>query len=1016
MLKHRQLTHDRISNMVQRFDQLFWREKIALKPLVSPRVERIPYREAMRLKYGPVRIGQEFGPRFATYWFKLKGQIPVAWRKSPVDLVFNTRSEGTIWLDGRPVQGINPGWSGKSPTTNRFDYRLPEKLVQGGKFELAVEMSCNQLFGYHNPGVFRLEEASLALFDAEAWQLYHDLFVPWKLLDQRTDKTRLTPRDGFLLARLNEICNLIDPADRTTWNRAKPLLEEVYAQKNGTAALDLSAIGHAHIDTAWLWPLAETRRKCIRSFSSALKLMAEYPEYKFSCSQAFQYQWMKDHAPSVYAGIKAAIKRGQWVPVGGTWIEPDCNIPSGESLVRQFFYGKRFFREEFGWDCKEFWNPDVFGYNGQLPQIMKLSGMDYFLTQKLSWNQFNKPHHQNFIWKGIDGTGVLTHFPPADDYNAMTGEGAVHSICKSESNHQDLERTTEGFMLYGWGDGGGGPTRHMLEVLRRSRDFQGLPRTRQRSSLDFFKRLEKSLSDAPVIEGELYLEYHRATYTTQAANKRDNRASELALRRAEILGVLAAQAGQSYPAAEIDRLWKIVLLNQFHDILPGSSITQVYQESARDYAEVLTAAASLESRSLKKITLAKKNLYSVFNPLGWNRSGLVRLNQPHPGAQPAHDGSYLARAEAPSLGSAPLDATATCEAARLQSTRGIFILENGKIRAEFTRDGRLHRLLHKASARETLTSGVPANCFVLFDDRPNNCDAWDVDAFHLETRTELPGAIKVRVLEKGPLRVALEFQYDFGISTLTQQVYLEAGAGHVEFDTGVDWQHRHKFLKVEFPVQINANEATYEMPFGLARRPTTFNNSFEMAKFEVPGHRWADLSEPGFGAALFTDSKYGYACHGNVLRISLLRGPGDPDPQADKGRHHFRYAFYPHEGSLVDGSVVRHAHEFNQPLLVTEGRLSTGSLFTISNPNLVIDTVKQAADSEDVVVRLYECHGARGSAGLKSSLHVQSARLTNLLEETTQKVRWENGGTRLTFKPFEIITLKLTLEKSRAKK
>ncbi|PAW79890.1 MAG: hypothetical protein B9S32_00765 [Verrucomicrobia bacterium Tous-C9LFEB] len=1009
MLKHRTLTHERISKLVASFDSLFWKEKIALSPTVSPRVSRISYAEAMRLKYTPVRAKQEFGPRFSTYWFKIQGVIPRAWRQGTVDLIFNTRSEGTIWLDGKPVQGLNPAGPIDWPLSNRIDFRLPSNVVRHGKFELAVEMSCNQLFGYAGHAEFRFEEASLALFDAEAWQLYHDLFVPWKMLDQRADKSKLNALEGFLLARLNDLCNVLDPEDRATWSKARPLLDAIYARKNGTAAVELSAIGHAHIDTAWLWPLAETRRKCIRSFSSALKYMDEYPEYKFSCSQAFQYQWMKDHAPSVYAGIQTAIKRGQWIPVGGTWIEPDCNTPSGESLVRQFFYGKRFFRGEFGWDCKEFWNPDVFGYNGQLPQIMKLSGIDYFLTQKLSWNQFNKPQHQNFIWKGIDGTGILTHFPPADTYNAMTDGNSVQSLQFSETNHQDLERTSEGLLLYGWGDGGGGPTRHMLEVLRRARDLQGLPRTQQRASLEFFKRLEKSLVDAPVIEGELYLEYHRATYTTQAANKRDNRASELALRRVELLGVLAAQAGLAYPAVEIERLWKIVLLNQFHDILPGSSITEVYQDSARDYAEVLASASKLETQSLQKLTRTKKDCFSAFNALGWSRRGLVRLQSPISGSQITHDNAHIAWVETPSLAASPLHSTTPQDAVQTRSSRDGFILENEKIIATFGRDGCLHRLLHKATNRETLPAGTTGNRFVLFDDRPVCFDAWDVDAFHLETRRELPGAIQARLIEHGPLRAGLEFSYRFDKTRLTQRIFLETGSGHLEFETEVDWQHRHKFLKVEFPVNVHAREAAYETAFGLVRRPTTFNNSLEMAQFEVPGHRWMDFSEPEFGAALFTDSKYGYACHGNVMRLSLLRGPTDPDPKADLGHHRFRYAFYPHAQGLIEAEVVRRAHEFNQPLLVVNGALPEESLFTVDSPHLILDTVKQAADSKAVIVRLYECHGARGVAQLRSSLPVRSAVRTNLLEEPLRKTAWKMQSTQLTFKPFEIITMKLTL-------
>lgn len=1009
MLKHRKLTADRIREFVHSLERLFWTERVALEVKVSPRVERISYAEAMRLKYEPVEPRQEFGPRFATYWFKVKGRVPAAWRNGTVDLIFNTNSEATVWLDGKPAQGLNPAGPAHSPITNRFDFRLPDEVVAGGRLDLAVEMSCNQLFGYKGPKDFRLEEASLARFDPEAWRLYHDLIVPCRRLDEVADKNQLTAHEAFLLARMNAICNVVDVDDRATWAAARPLIDEIYARKNGTTAMELSAIGHAHIDTAWLWPLAETRRKCIRSFSSALKLMEEYPEYKFSCSQAFQYQWMKDHAPSIYEGIKAAVKRGQWIPVGGSWIEPDCNVPSGESLVRQFFYGKRFFREEFGWDCREFWNPDVFGYTGQLPQIMRLSGIDYFLTQKLSWNQFNKPQHQNFEWRGIDGTGVLTHFPPADTYNAMVGENAIHTILESETRHQDLERTPEGMILFGWGDGGGGPTRHMLEVLRRIEDFQGLPRTRQRSSAEFFARLDRSLVDRPVVEGELYLEYHRATYTTQAANKRDNRATELALRRAELFGVLAALKAQPYPGEEIDRLWKIVLLNQFHDILPGSSIAEVYKDSARDYAEVLRAAAALESASLRAIASAEKGAASVFNPLGWNRRGLVRLERTVPGAQAAANGGHLAWAEAPSLGAASLPVTSAPEAVSLAESADGFVVENALVRVELGRDGRLHRLHHKASGREAFAAGATGNGFVLFDDRPIAYDAWDVDAFHLETRRELPGAVASRVTERGPLRASVEFSYEFGATRLTQSVRLAADAGHVEFDTEADWHHRHKFLKVEFPVNVRAREASYETAFGFVRRPTTFNNSVEMAQFEVPGHRWADVSEPGFGVALFTDSKYGYACHGNVLRLSLLRGPTDPDPEADQGKHHFRYAVYPHAGDLVAGEVVRRAHEFNQPFVPVAAKLEVASLFAVDSPHLVIDTVKRAADSAEIVMRLYECHGARGSAELTTSLPVKTAIRTNLLEEPLGRGKAKRAAMRFDFRPFEIITFKIAI-------
>ncbi|MCE9609807.1 MAG: hypothetical protein K8R23_06320, partial [Chthoniobacter sp.] len=426
-----------------------------------------------------------------------------------------------------------------------------------------------------------LDQCDIAAFDPLAWEMWHDFLILQQL---ECEGTNDLDKDwaGKLLAELNRFANAFDPEDQSTWADAHWILKSLYQNRNGSYKHELSAIGHAHIDTAWLWPLAETYRKCERTFSSAAAYMEEYQEYKFSCSQAQQYAWIKERNPQLYARIAAKVKAGQWVPVGGTWVEPDCNIPSGESLARQFLYGQRFFLREFGVTCKEFWNPDVFGYNGQLPQIMAQSGATRFLTQKLSWNRFNRPRHQTFTWQGIDGSEVLTHFPPANTYNATA---SVAELRKNVRDYKDNDRSGHSMMLFGLGDGGGGPTKTMIESLRRARDLQGLPRTQMRSSDEFFMQLEKDCTDRPVMVGELYLEYHRGTYTTQAANKRDNRRCEELLHDIEAAAALAGRLGKgSYPGRELEDLWKIVLLNQFHDIIPGSSITLVYEDSARQYA------------------------------------------------------------------------------------------------------------------------------------------------------------------------------------------------------------------------------------------------------------------------------------------------------------------------------------------------------------------------------------------------------------------------------------------------
>jgi len=998
MLKHPHQTISRIRRFAEQFLPLVYPERIPLKVEVAGPVDRIPYEEAQKLEYRPAEIGMKIDPLWATFWFRVSADLPEAWRDQTVAVLFNTRSEGLAYIDGEPYQGLNYLDHQPWHDEGRVDVRLPSKMVQSGKVFVEIEVACNGMFGQWDESLGWLRRAEVALFDKEAWDLAHDL-VPLAIYLDSLDKKHLDNFQAFIMATLNHACNEVDPLDRSTWGRARELIKKIYANKNGTYVHEASAIGNAHIDTAWLWPLAETKRKCARTFSTALRYMAEYPNYKIAVSQAQQYQWMEDHYPSIFRQIKPAIERGQWIPVGGTWVEPDCNIPSGESFVRQFLYGKRYFRDRFGWDCNEFWNPDVFGYSGQLPQIIRGADIDYFMTQKLSWCQFNKPEHQSFLWEGIDGTKVLTHFPPMDTYVGLTGREVVTGLLHHAKNHQDNEHTNQGLLLFGWGDGGGGPDRHMLEVLDRFEDFQGFPRIKQRTSQEFFKRLEASLDEPVTIKGELYLEFHRGCYTSQAANKRDNRKSELALRSLEMLYALGDRA--NYPQAKIEELWKVVLKNQFHDILPGSSITLVYEDSAREYAEVLESVSLLTGQALGAWTGTGSGISAV-NTLGWDRSGVASLPSGSSGAQAAHDGTGLAFLTAPSVGAAPIGSE-SCGSATLAQTGEGYALENEKIKAILSPAGTVVSLETKADGRAYVDSASPANQLVIFDD-PG--DAWDVDVYHLETRKPLPPAQTCKVIEEGPLRVGLEFDYAFGPSRMTMRAFLAAGSGHLEFECDVDWQHTHKMLKVEFPVLVHAMEATYEIAFGSLKRPTHFNTPYDMGRFEVSGHRWMDLSEISAGVALFTDSKYGYSVQGNVMNISLLRSPTSPDPVADKGRHFFRYALYPHPGDHVAAEVVRRAHEFNTPWLFVPGAVAK-SLMSVSSRDLVIDTVKKAEDSNALVIRLYEAHGARGKATLKVGVPFAKASKTNLLEEKPVPVAFKADEIEVEYRPFEIITLVL---------
>ena len=963
-------------------------------------------------------------PLWATYWIKLAGTAPLAWRSLPVDVLFHGESEALLWVDGEPFQGLNYEADSLFNDGGRIEARLPREIVRRGKIELEIEAACNGLNGSQGSDHYAFKGAELALFDQEAWDLFHDLLVPTQYVRSLVFENRsgqpwrghhvsgnLSAWEGFLVEKLNEICNAADPKDRGTWKRIRPLIREIYSHRNASIVHELSAIGHAHIDTAWLWPIAETKRKCARTFSTALNYMRRYPNYKFSCSQAQQYQWMKAEFPSIYKGIKAAVKRGQWIPVGGSWIEPDCNLPSGESLVRQFLYGKRFFREEFDWDCREFWNPDVFGYSGALPQIMKRSGIDYFLTQKLAWNQFNKPPQQNFLWRGIDGSQVLTHFPPAETYNAMSVTAIVQDLLLHEKQMMDHHWTKEGMLLYGYGDGGGGPTLHMLEVLERVGDFQGFPRTCQRTSLEFFKRLEGSLTSAPVVEGELYFELHRGTYTTRAENKRDNRRSEILLREAEMLASIVLQVtGQKYPHAEMERLWKLILLNQFHDILPGTSIREVHEESNRDYQIILRDGSQLSRQAAAGFVPKGSTGICLFNTCGWERRGLVEIESAAvKGTQPSWRGTFLAEAVVPSCGTAPLKDTACpAEAVFAQKVTNGFILENSHIRAEFSAGGLLSHLKDKRTDRNVINRLHPANRFVLFDDQPVAFEAWDVDVMHLEKSEPVPPAIRGRLLETGPLRAGVEFTYRFQKSSIIQRIFLTHFDTRLDFECEVDWQHRRRFLKVEFPVEIHSPEASFEIQFGHVKRPTHFSYNHDMARFEVSAQKWIDLSEVGYGAALFTNSKYGYAVHGSTMRISLLRGVEEPDPATDMGTHSFRFAFFPHAETLQQAQVVRRAYEFNTPWVQIPGHVERQSWLSVDSPHLVIDTVKKAEDSDALVIRLYESHGARGEANLLTRLSIKKAILTNLLEEPLKVLPIHAGKVSLTFRPFEIITVLLS--------
>jgi alpha-mannosidase len=1014
--------------------------------LVSGATERISYKEAQTLTYEPAALGQQFGPLWATFWFRGKSMVPPEWSRKRIDLIFVSHyCESTLWMNGRVMQGLNFSFGERSEAT------LVSSAKTNQLLEFQIEMACNTAYGqwpaekpYQNLSPYVLDNCEVGIFDPLAWEIYLDFLVLQQLESDIATTTDITNKafGAELLSELNRFANEYDANDEATWESAHAILVKLLANENATLVHEITAVGEGHLDIAWWWPLAETWRKFIRTASNQVALMDEYPEYRFVCSQSYLYEDLKLRMPDLYERVKKKIQGGQWVPVGGTWVEFDCNLPSGESLARQFLYGQRFFQKEFGFRAAECWLQDSFGYNGQLPQLMKLAHIQRFVTQKLLWGHL-KPPHRLFTWEGLDGTKVLAHVPPNHTFsNSLT----VAAVRKAAAEFTEDNHSARSLMSFGFGDGGGGPTRVMIEIIERLRDLQGAPKTIMRSPSEFFTMVEDDLKKEPppLTVGELYFSRHRGTYTSQSATKKAMRLAEASLHDLEFVSAIAFKLGlKAYPEKELDRLWKVVLVNQHHDIVTGTSITSVHREAVLQLQEVSTYCRQLTAEALSAISVAGRKMFLAKQPSGQyaavpqKKDALdksVSLPRKHGSATATSirelsatrfiplntigfprrevavtpDGEVvLIDAAAYAIGKT-LSGDINFAHVRVHEKSGRIYLENEHLLAEFSSAGDLISLLDKAAKRETLSSG--GNRLELYDDHPLDYDAWEIEPFHLETLEHCQAAHSYKT-RGSALRAEIIFARNIGSdSHMVQTVRLEAHSRRLEFHCEVEWQERHKLLKVLFPVAVRANHATYETQFGAIERPTHFNTPEDKALFEVPGQKWADLSEHGYGVALLSDCKYGYSIHNCEMRLSLLRSPTSPDPHADKGRHEFAYALMPHQGQWQEGQVVAEAFKFNVPIVWMEGTnlpAQTIAFANISDPNIVLNTIKKAEDSEAIIVRLYECHGARGTAKLKFGFLFTTARLTDILENRGSLLTIEDGVVHVPYRPFEIISLSL---------
>lgn len=1021
------------------------------------RGEPVGFEQAAGLAFEPVEAGAPYGSAWNTAWFRIQGKVPAEWAGAPVALALdlqwrggamlhpNFAGEALVWHHGVPAQGISMGHT---------RYRVCQEAAGGDVVEVFVEASAIPrppsidgtwpllLPDPDGPPLYRLGAAALVPERPHVAALARD----WRLVLDLAESVGADSAEGAVLVRaLDQAARALDPQDVPgTAAAAHAALAAVidHGDRPDQAGPRVVAVGHGHIDTAWLWPKRETMRKCARTFSSVVRLMDDHPDFRFACSQAQQYEWVRDRYPALFARIKEKVAAGQWEPVGSMWVEPDCNVPSGESLVRQLVYGKRFFADELGVETVDAWLPDTFGFPASLPQILRLAGVSYFMTTKLSWSAVNRFPHHTFRWEGIDGSAVLAHLPPGGTYSAPAD---VAHVRQAVAAFAELGAADALLYPFGHGDGGGGPTDEMIESLRAMAGLAGGPSVAMGSVRSFFEEADLT-AGLPTWVGELYLELHRGTYTTQAAVKKANRAGEVLLHGAELWAALAAaRTGRASPAQTSEALevaWKGLLTEQFHDILPGSGIHWVYQDAADAHRSVAAAAEGIAAAGAEALvagvdTAGFQRAVAVFNDVGRARvvpvevaaegDGPVAARGPDGVLAPAQridGGRVLFHAAVPSMGYAVYDVVdgdaldgadgeaPAGEGAVVVADRS---MDNGLVRIEWDDDGLLTSVWDTRAGREVLAPGARGNLLQLHPDHPRRWDAWDVDPEYREQVTDLVAAESVEVVERGPLRGGVRIVRRFGSSTVEQVVRLSAGSAVVEFDTTVDWQERHAFLKAAFPVAVRSDRAAYEIQFGHCYRTTHENTSWDAAQFEVCGHRWADLSETGFGVALLNDCKYGYDVHGSVLRLSLLRGPTHPDPVADQGVHRFRYGLLPHCGGPGPGGVVDAGYAFNHPARVVEPSAAVGgkapveaSLLWVDQPSVVIETVKPADAGDGIVVRLYEAWGGRCRVRLGAAFDIAGAVVTDLLERDLGAALVEDGGVVLDVLPFQIVTVKLS--------
>jgi len=995
--------------------------KLNVTAWVTP--EPVPFEERMSGQQITLSQGERWGKLWDCAWFCFTGSIPPSGSDAKAVLLLDVNGElCLVDQEGTPVQGL-------TTINSEFEFTLglPGKrvveldhssiTVTDGAFELWADAGNNDLFGKYQGGT--VKEAILAHCREDIRSLYYDTEV---LLETAEHLPVNMARRERILQSLYDASIVLTELTPDRIHRAKLLLNEQLSRRGGDPVLNISAVGHAHIDLAWLWPIRETIRKGARTFSTVLRMMERYPDYVFGASQPQLYDWMKQHYPKLYDQIKERVQEGRWEPQGAMWVESDTNVPGGESLVRQILYGKRYFQQEFGMEMKSLWMPDVFGYSASLPQLLKKSGVDYMMTQKLSWSEYNRHPHHSFLWEGIDGSSVLTHMPPEDTYNSPA---APRSIAKAEREYLDKNVSSHALMLFGIGDGGGGPGEEHLERLEREKNLLGLAPVVQEPSWKFFERLNEERERFQTWRGELYLEKHQGTLTSQARSKWYNRKMEKALRELEFAAVLAARMGKSYPAEALETIWKEVLLYQFHDILPGSSIKRVYDESLIRYEALLQQTEGMITETYSYITdyissqEESSNSTVVFNSLPWERQEWLHIHgRWHKVQVPSMGYTVVSDHEDQEVMGEIATGIETDVAALetdFRDTAKEYSMENDILIVKFDPNGGITSILDKLESREIILQGQRGNDLRVYHDEG---DAWDF-RHDYSAQVGMPLILNdIREVRDGP-KVGLVFDYIYGESSLTQTVILTEGSRRIDFETVVDWQENGKMLRTSFPVQIRTDQVHCEIQFGSLSRPTHRNTMWDFAKDEICAHQWVDISEPDYGVALINDCKYGHRAINNVLDLHLLRSSSYPDPVADRAEHQFTYSLYPHQGNHVQAEIYRRGNELNIPLRlsslsapsmdVEEEKLPyTKAFLQPDHPHIMVESIKKAEDSNDIIVRLYETSGTRVKTKLSIGWNAEEVWEVDLMENNISSLELHNqSDVVVSFTPFEIISLRL---------